>query len=84
MIGEQWLPIAKKRQPCASGAKAHLLPSLIRVCRSSQSISDAGRRLFAISRLEKVKANDADRLRKYLARFDLTFAALSATTLPTG
>ena len=32
--------------------------------------------LFAQSRKEKKQANDADRLRKYLARFDLDFDAL--------
>nr|WP_295889871.1 RNA repair transcriptional activator RtcR [uncultured Devosia sp.] len=52
------------------------LAQVIRVCRSSHSVSDAGRTLFAISRLEKAKANDADRLRKYLARFGLTFAEI--------
>jgi len=34
-------------------------------------MSDAGRKLFAASRLEKAKPNDADRLKKYLARFGL-------------
>ncbi|KAB8123157.1 hypothetical protein D3W54_01750 [Komagataeibacter medellinensis] len=35
--------------------------------------SAAGRRLFAISRREKVSQNDADRLRKYLTRFGLNW-----------
>lgn len=47
------------------------LESVIQVCRRADSLSDAGRQLFGISRQEKAKANDADRLRKYLARFDL-------------
>nr|WP_028447921.1 RNA repair transcriptional activator RtcR [Chitinimonas koreensis] len=52
------------------------LESVVDVCRRSSSLSDAGRRLFGISRQEKAKANDADRLRKYLARFDLSWAAV--------
>jgi transcriptional regulatory protein RtcR len=36
-------------------------------------LADAGRRLFAQSRLEKATANDSDRLRKYLKKFDLTW-----------
>ncbi|MEF9416610.1 RNA repair transcriptional activator RtcR [Ralstonia sp. SM1864_UCD524_TZ4] len=47
------------------------LESVVRICRESASLSDAGRRLFDVSRLEKAKVNDADRLRKYLARFGL-------------
>lgn len=35
-----------------------------------------GRRLFAVSRQEKKQSNDADRLRKYLARFGLSFEDL--------
>jgi transcriptional regulatory protein RtcR len=49
------------------------LAAVIRVCRDSKSLSDAGRRLFAASRLAKAKPNDADRLRKYLARFGLGY-----------
>jgi transcriptional regulatory protein RtcR len=41
------------------------------VCRESKSLSDAGRKLFAVSRAKKAKSNDADRLKKYLARFGL-------------
>lgn len=49
------------------------LSAVIRVCRECQSLADAGRRLFAQSRLEKATANDSDRLRKYLKKFDLTW-----------
>jgi transcriptional regulatory protein RtcR len=52
------------------------LQSVIDVCRASRSLSDAGRQLFAASRAAKSSHNDADRLRKYLARFNLTWAAL--------
>lgn len=47
------------------------LQAVLDVCRQSKSMSDAGRKLFAVSRVSKAKPNDADRLRKYLARFDL-------------
>ncbi|PHV10492.1 RNA repair transcriptional activator RtcR [Chitinimonas sp. BJB300] len=47
------------------------LERVVQVCQQASSLSDAGRRLFDVSRQEKAKANDADRLRKYLARFDL-------------
>jgi transcriptional regulatory protein RtcR len=50
------------------------LAEVLRVCTTSRSLSDAGRRLFAVSRLTKKTLNDADRLRKYLARFDLKWA----------
>lgn len=50
------------------------LATVIRTCRTSASLSAAGRVLFAASRAKKASRNDADRLRKYLARFDLTFA----------
>lgn len=49
------------------------LQSVIRVCRQSRSLSDAGRTLFAVSRSAKEKPNDADRLKKYLARFGLAW-----------
>jgi len=47
------------------------------VCAGASSLSEAGRRLFAISRQRRTTANDADRLRKYLARFGLTWVALA-------
>jgi transcriptional regulatory protein RtcR len=49
------------------------------VCRRARSLSEAGRELFAVSRLRRSSTNDADRLKKYLARFGLSFDALSAT-----
>ncbi|MFW7268726.1 RNA repair transcriptional activator RtcR family protein [Gluconacetobacter sp. Hr-1-5] len=56
------------------------LAAVIRVCREARSLSDAGRRLFAVSRQEKASRNDADRLRKYLARFDLDWDAVRAAS----
>ncbi|MEM6466041.1 MAG: sigma 54-interacting transcriptional regulator, partial [Pseudomonadota bacterium] len=51
------------------------LACVIRVCQTSASLSAAGRRLFAASRAAKTSRNDADRLRKYLDRFGLDWAA---------
>ncbi|MEQ1716361.1 MAG: RNA repair transcriptional activator RtcR [Hyphomicrobium sp.] len=53
------------------------LEGVVRVCRKSRSLSEAGRKLFAVSRLAKSSSNDADRLKKYLARFDLTWDRLA-------
>ncbi|KWH63138.1 hypothetical protein WT63_17505 [Burkholderia anthina] len=52
-------------------AKRHELERVLDVCRTSASLSEAGRTLFAVSRQSKKQPNDADRLRKYLARFGL-------------
>lgn len=53
------------------------LAQVIAVCRESASLSAAGRRLFAASRASKTSGNDADRLRKYLARFDLDWVTVN-------
>ena len=54
------------------------LEEVLSVCRRAKSMSDAGRQLFAVSRLDKKVANDADRLRKYLARFGLEWRDVAA------
>lgn len=53
------------------------LEDVLRVCVESRSLSEAGRRLFAASRATKRSSNDADRLRKYLARFGLDWESAS-------
>ncbi|MBX9880783.1 MAG: RNA repair transcriptional activator RtcR [Sphingomonas sp.] len=53
------------------------LVETIRVCRRSRSLSEAGRALFTASRARRSSANDADRLRKYLARFGLDWASIT-------
>ena len=53
------------------------LKAVLTVCRNSKTVSDAGRKLFAASRSAKEKPNDADRLKKYLAKFGLTWNTLS-------
>ena len=52
------------------------LAEVIRTCRSSSSISAAGRALFAVSRSKRKTQNDADRLRKYLGKFGLEWGAI--------
>ncbi|GKT25367.1 RNA repair transcriptional activator RtcR [Acidovorax sp. SUPP3334] len=47
------------------------LVAVLGVCRSARTLSDAGRQLFQASRAQRTVVNDADRLRKYLARFGL-------------
>ncbi len=49
------------------------LATVIRVCRESRTMAEAGRRLFAASRARRTSVNDSDRIRKYLARFDLSW-----------
>ena len=52
------------------------LQAVIRICRSARNLSEAGRTLFDRSREQKATVNDADRLRKYLSKFGITWAAL--------
>ena len=49
------------------------LTDVVEVCRGCATISEAGRKLFAVTRQAKANPNDADRLKKYLAHFNLTF-----------
>jgi transcriptional regulatory protein RtcR len=51
------------------------LADVLAVCRDAPSMSAAGRVLFAATRATRSTVNDAGRLRKYLARFGLTFAS---------
>lgn len=43
------------------------------VCKRARTLSDAGREIFAVSRTKRSVTNDADRLKKYLAKFGLVF-----------
>jgi transcriptional regulatory protein RtcR len=52
------------------------LAEVIRICRRSRSLSEAGRALFSASRSRRATSNDADRLRKYLQRYGLDWAGL--------
>lgn len=53
------------------------LQSVLEVCRSSRSLSEAGRTLFDKSRAQRAVVNDADRLRKYLQKFGLSWDAVA-------
>jgi transcriptional regulatory protein RtcR len=52
------------------------LAQVIRICRESRSMSEAGRQLFGASRVRKTSTNDADRLRKYLSRFGVDWGQI--------
>jgi len=52
------------------------LAHIVGVCQRSRSLSEAGRSLFSASRARRNSSNDADRLRKYLARFELSWQQL--------
>ncbi|MEL6521315.1 MAG: RNA repair transcriptional activator RtcR [Pseudomonadota bacterium] len=52
------------------------LAAVVRTCRQSSSLSEAGRKLFAVSRAQKTSRNDSDRLRKYLGKFGLEWSDL--------
>lgn len=54
------------------------LEAVVRVCRESRTLSEAGRKLFQHSRTQRTVVNDADRLRKYLQKFGLSWDALVA------
>ena len=53
------------------------LTEVLRICRQSRSLSEAGRVLFAVSRGARKTRNDSDRLRKYLARFELKWDSIN-------
>ena len=52
------------------------LAHVIQVCRLSDSMADAARKLFAASFKAKKSSNNTDRLSKYLAKFGLKFRSL--------
>lgn len=54
------------------------LAAVLQVCRNARTLSDAGRQLFQASRAQRTVVNDADRLRKYLARFGLDWERAAA------
>jgi transcriptional regulatory protein RtcR len=68
--------LAKDRLAALDRFERVQLEEVLRVCRSARSLSEAGRTLFAASRAARTTTNDADRLRKYLARFGLSLQAI--------
>jgi transcriptional regulatory protein RtcR len=57
------------------------LAQVVRVCRRSRSLSEAGRALFSASRSRRSSSNDADRLRKYLQRYGLEWSVIHQADL---
>lgn len=49
------------------------LAAVVRVCKESVTLSEAGRKLFEASRARRSSVNDSDRVRKYLSRFGLSW-----------
>lgn len=54
------------------------LAEVIRVCKESRSLAEAGRTLFDQSRIQKNSVNDSHRLKQYLQRFGLEFQTVRA------
>jgi transcriptional regulatory protein RtcR len=54
------------------------LADVVAVCSQARSLSEAGRILFAASRQKKENPNDADRVRKHLLRFGLSWQDIQA------
>jgi transcriptional regulatory protein RtcR len=53
------------------------LAHVIRICKVSNSMADAARKLYAVSIRAKASANHTDRLSKYLTKFGLKFNQLT-------
>jgi len=49
------------------------LEAVLATCMRSKNVSEASRSLFNVSRTHKKSTNDADRLRKYLAKYNITW-----------
>ena len=54
------------------------LDAVVSVCRQARTLSDAGRKLFDRSRAQRTVVNDADRLRKYLQKYGLSWELVRA------
>lgn len=53
------------------------LAAVVRICRASRTMAEAGRKLFAVSRAKRTVTNDSDRVKKFLARFGLDWTAVT-------
>ena len=51
------------------------IEQVLTVCRRSKSLAEAGRELFAASRLKRAKPNDSDRVKKFLEKWGIVEAA---------
>jgi transcriptional regulatory protein RtcR len=54
------------------------LADVLQVVKTTHSMAEAGRELYAVSREAKSNPNDSDRVRKYLARFNLNYAQVKS------
>lgn len=52
------------------------LAQVIRICKKSKTMADAGRKLFNKSRLQKSASNDSQRLKVYLKKYGVAFKEL--------
>ena len=53
------------------------LEQVLKVCQECSSMAEAGRKLFAESRKAKAVSNDSDRVKKYLAKYGLSWNAIT-------
>jgi transcriptional regulatory protein RtcR len=53
------------------------LTQVLRICRDSRSLAEAGRILFNQSRTQKTSTNDSHRLKMYLQKFGLAFQTVT-------
>lgn len=58
------------------------LETVLTTCRHSRTLSEAGRTLFQASRENRKTLNDADRIRKYLARFGIRWEDVNVGSSP--
>ena len=58
------------------------LADVLSVIAQTTSMADAGRVLFAQSRAAKTNPNDSDRVRKFLARYELDYASTRQALVP--
>lgn len=56
------------------------LSEVIKVCKMSRSLAEAGRTLFNVSRDKKTSVNDSHRVKQYLQKFGLTFQQITGET----
>jgi transcriptional regulatory protein RtcR len=54
------------------------LEGVVGLCREARTLSEAGRKLFDRSRTQRTVVNDADRLRKYLQKYGLSWELVCA------
>jgi transcriptional regulatory protein RtcR len=57
------------------------LAQVLQICKQATSLAEAGRTLFAQSRLRKSAANDSHRLKQYLAKYQLEFQQIKAAMM---